>query len=75
MHCFPSGVPRMEATERYTRMGDVLKWEATVSDPEAFLEPWVWNPWYLRVHPDKDANITEDRGMVEASLRLLMKRG
>ena len=49
----------MKVTERYTRTGDVLKWEVTVDDPEAFLEPWVWNPLYLRVHPDKNAAITE----------------
>ena len=49
----------MRVTERFTRTGDVLKWEATVDDPEMFLEPWVWNPWYSRVHPDKDANIRE----------------
>ena len=49
----------MRVTERYTRTGDVLKWEVTVDDPEMFIEPWVWNPWYLRVHPNPDANITE----------------
>jgi hypothetical protein len=49
----------MRVTERFTRTGDVLKWEATVNDPEMFLEPWVWNPWYTRVHSDKDANIRE----------------
>ena len=49
----------MRVTERFTRTGDVLKWETTVNDPEMFLEPWVWNPWYSRVHPEKDANIRE----------------
>ena len=49
----------MRVTERFTRTGDVLKWEVTVDDHEMFLEPWVWNPWYLRVHPDKDVNIRE----------------
>jgi hypothetical protein len=38
----------MRVTERFTRTGDVLKWEVTVDDHEMFLEPWVWNPWYLR---------------------------
>ena len=49
----------MRVTERFTRTGDVLKWDATVDDPEMFLEPWVWNPWYSRVHPNPDANIVE----------------
>ena len=58
---FPGYVHSLEmtVTERYTRMGDVLKWEVTIEDPEAFLEPWVWDPWYLRVHPDPDAGIAE----------------
>ena len=58
---FPGYVHSMEmrVTERYTRTGDVLKWEVTVEDEEAFLEPWVWNPWYLRVHPDPNAAILE----------------
>jgi hypothetical protein len=42
-------------TERYTRTGDVLKWEVTVDDPEMFIEPWHPNPWYLRVDPDPNA--------------------
>jgi hypothetical protein len=44
---------RMRVTERYTRQGDVLKWEATVEDPEVLLQPWGQNPWYSRVR-DKD---------------------
>jgi hypothetical protein len=58
---FPGYVHSMEmrVTERYTRTGDVLTWEVTIDDPEAFLEPWVWNPWYLRVDPDPDAAIRE----------------
>jgi hypothetical protein len=49
----------MTVTERYTRIGDVLKWEVTVNDPDALLEPWVWNPWYLRINPDPNARIKE----------------
>jgi hypothetical protein len=39
----------MRVTERVTRQGNVLKWQATVTDPEVLLQPWVQNPWYLRV--------------------------
>ena len=49
----------MRVTERYTRTGDVLKWDIKVDDPEMFLEPWVWDPWYLRVHSDPEAEINE----------------
>jgi len=44
---------KMRVTERYTRKGDVLTWQATVDDPEVLIQPWVMNPWYLRL---KDKN-------------------
>jgi hypothetical protein len=39
----------MRVTERLTRQGNVLTWQATVTDPEVLLQPWVENPWYLRL--------------------------
>jgi hypothetical protein len=39
----------MRVTERITRQGNVLTWQATVTDPEVLLQPWVQNPWYLRM--------------------------
>jgi hypothetical protein len=39
----------MRVTERVTRQGNVLTWQATVTDPEVLLQPWVQNPWYLRL--------------------------
>jgi hypothetical protein len=44
---------RMRVTERYTRRGDVLTWQATVDDPQVLIQPWVQNPWYLQLK-DKD---------------------
>ena len=38
----------MKVIERFTRKGNVLTWQATVEDP-VFLQPWVQNPWYLRM--------------------------
>jgi hypothetical protein len=46
----------MRVTERVTRQGNVLTWQATVNDPEVLLQPWVQNPWYLRLKKaDADA--------------------
>jgi hypothetical protein len=39
---------KMRVTERYTRKGDVLTYQATVDDPEVLMQPWVMNPWYLK---------------------------
>jgi len=39
----------MRVTERYSRQGNVLTYQATVDDPGAFLQPWVMNPWYLKL--------------------------
>lgn len=33
--------PRMRVTERYTRTGDTLAWQATVEDPDNLAAPWV----------------------------------
>jgi hypothetical protein len=56
---FPGYVSSYEkrVTERYTRTGDVIKWEVRVEDPEMLIEPWHPNPWYLRVHPDPNAEL------------------
>jgi hypothetical protein len=34
----------MKVTERLTRTGNRLTWEATVEDPDYFQEPWVMRP-------------------------------
>jgi hypothetical protein len=39
----------MKVTERYSRKGNLLMWEATVDDPQVFIKPWVQNPWYLQL--------------------------
>ena len=35
---------QLHVTERWTRAGDVLTWEATVEDPVMFTKPWVMTP-------------------------------
>jgi hypothetical protein len=34
--------------ERYTRVGDILTYEATVEDPVMFTQPWVVTPKKIR---------------------------
>jgi hypothetical protein len=36
---------KMHVTERITRAGDTLRYQATVEDPEVFTKPWTMNPW------------------------------
>jgi hypothetical protein len=56
----------MKVTERFTRKGNTMLWEATVEDPEYFQEPWVWTPRmaYLNTNPNAviaDANPCDSR--------------
>jgi hypothetical protein len=39
----------MHVTERLTRNGDVINYQATVEDPNVFTKPWVTNPRTLRL--------------------------
>jgi hypothetical protein len=34
----------LHVVERYTRLGDTLRWEATVDDPNVLTKPWVMTP-------------------------------
>jgi len=36
---------KMRVTERISRAGDTLRYQATVDDPEVFTRPWTMNPW------------------------------
>ena len=35
----------LHVTERISREGDALHYQATVEDPEIFTRPWIMNPW------------------------------
>ena len=49
----------MKVTERLTRVGNALVWEATVEDPEYFQEPWVMTPMVAQYNTNPDAYIPE----------------
>ncbi len=49
---------KMTVTERWTRKGDVLSYEATVNDPVAFTKPWVITPRRVQ-HAGPDEELLE----------------
>jgi len=36
---------KLHVIERLTRVGDTLRYQATVEDPEVLTRPWTMNPW------------------------------
>ena len=53
----------MHVTERFTRDGDLLKYEVTVEDLNVLTKPWTMNPRFLKLDPS--AVLTEDPPCVE----------
>ncbi len=49
----------MKVTERLTRTGNQLRWEATVEDPEYLEEPFKVNPVVRNFNPDPNAFLAE----------------
>ena len=50
--------------ERFTREGDVMKYEVTVEDPDALTKPWVLNPRNMR-HAGPSTETPDDGGLTE----------
>jgi hypothetical protein len=50
----------MHVTEKLTRTGNTLRWEAIVEDPDVLTEPYHVRPRTLRLNPDAKATLTED---------------
>ena len=49
---------QMKVTERISRVGDTLRYQATVEDPEVFTRPWkISMPLYRRV--ERNAQLLE----------------
>ena len=58
----------LKVTERLTRQGDTLKWEAIVEDPEVLEEPWTLTPRTLALMTNteiEEAAFCEDRGIAD----------
>jgi hypothetical protein len=43
---------KMEVTERFTRVGDLLYYNFTVNDPEVLMEPWTSYTYVRRLNPN-----------------------
>jgi hypothetical protein len=50
----------MKVTERFTRTGNTLRWEATVEDPDYLQEPWKMTPVNRQLNTDPNAFVAED---------------
>ena len=59
---------KMKVTERISRVGDTLQYQATVEDPEVFTRPWTMNPW---VAVKTDERIIENPPCVETDFNNL----
>lgn len=56
----------MHVTERLTREGNSLKYEATVEDPKVFTRSWIMNPRTLKLNADPKAFLEENPPCVES---------
>ena len=62
----------VKVTERLTRQGDTLKWEAIVEDPEVLAEPWHVTPRTLTLMVNaeiEEAAFCEDRGVADRATK------
>jgi hypothetical protein len=62
----------VKVTERLTRRGDTLTWEAIVEDPEVLVEPWRVTPRTLTLMTNteiEEAPFCEDRGIDDRATR------
>lgn len=53
---------KMRVVERFTRMGNAIKYEVTVSDPDVLAKPWVMTPRMMMLNPNPDAGLLAERG-------------
>jgi hypothetical protein len=51
---------KLNVVERLTRTGNLLRWEATVTDPEVLMEPWKMNPITRILDTRPNAFVPED---------------
>ena len=65
---------QMRVTERFRREGNTLRYQATVTDPEVLLEPWVMNERVLRLNTNKNAAIAEQNPCEERDLEHMVGR-
>jgi hypothetical protein len=55
----------MRIIEKFTRKGDEILYEATIEDPDVFVEPWVMPARTLRLNTAADAGLVAERAYCE----------
>jgi hypothetical protein len=55
----------MHIVERLTRVGNEIRYEMTIEDPEMFIEPWVMPTRVLTLNPRSDGGIVAERSPCE----------
>ncbi len=55
----------MHVVERFTREGDVIRYDVRVEDPDVLVEPWVLPTRILRRNKNPDAGLLPERGNCE----------
>ena len=62
----------MKVVEKFTRVGNTMKYDVTVIDPDVLLEPWNMTPRTLRINPKADAFIPEGLPCLELDQKHLV---
>jgi hypothetical protein len=66
--------PDKEVIERITRIGNTVRWEATVNDPSMFLKPYTVRPIVREFNADPTAELEEPLPCLERDLQLMFTR-
>jgi len=64
----------MKVTERLTRTGNTIRYQATVEDPKVLMKPWVMNPRTLNLNTDPLALLEESPPCSERDLSHLVSK-
>ena len=66
--------PDKRVTERITREGNVVTWEATVEDEYLLMQPWTMRPQTRQLNTDPFAELEEPLPCLERDLQNMTKR-
>ncbi len=56
---------QLHVVEKFTRVGNEIKFEVTVEDPQVLAEPWVMTPRILRLVTNPDAGLIPEHANCE----------
>jgi hypothetical protein len=55
----------MHIVERFTRVGNEIRYDITIEDPDSFIEPWVMPTRILRLNGAANAGLVPERAFCE----------